>query len=116
MLFEVFAKDGTGRFQTSSESCIPYDNLDSMNKAGFKFKLDGKRITVKDIKERRKKVSSRSADGDSVYVIRCIETGKTYNKQSDAARDLGIDPAQVSDSIKTGRKRSGYTFTKELLT
>ena len=115
MLFEVFAKDGTGRFQTSSESCIPYDNLDSMNKAGFKFKLDGKRISVKDLKSRRKGSATKSKSSDEVYIIRCVETNKTYNKQSDAARDLGIDPAQVSDSIKTGRKRSGYTFVKELL-
>ncbi len=44
--------------------------------------------------------------------VRCIETGKVYVNQSAAARDLGIDPAQVSDSIKTGRKRSGYTFER----
>lgn len=44
--------------------------------------------------------------------VRCIETGKIYENQSAAARDLKIDPAQVSDSIKTGRRRSGYTFEK----
>lgn len=45
-------------------------------------------------------------------VIRCKETGQTWEKQSWAAKELGIDAAQVSDSIKTGRTRSGYTFEK----
>lgn len=44
--------------------------------------------------------------------VRCLETGKVYKNQSEAAKDLKIDPAQVSDSIKTGRKRSGYTFER----
>lgn len=44
--------------------------------------------------------------------VRCKETGKVYPNQSAAAKDMGIDPAQVSDSIKTGRPRSGYTFEK----
>lgn len=45
-------------------------------------------------------------------VIRCKETGQTWDKQSWAAKELGIDAAQVSDSIKTGKTRSGYTFEK----
>ena len=44
--------------------------------------------------------------------VRCKETGVVYANQSAAAKDLGIDPAQVSDSIKTGRPRSGYTFER----
>ena len=44
--------------------------------------------------------------------VRCVNTGKIYPNQSAAAKDLHIDPAQVSDSIKTGRPRSGYTFEK----
>lgn len=44
--------------------------------------------------------------------IRCIETGKLYDKQVHAARDLNIDPSCVSDSIRTGRPRKGYTFEK----
>lgn len=43
-------------------------------------------------------------------LVQCIETGETWDKQSKAAKALGIDPAAVSDSLKTGRKRSGYTF------
>lgn len=44
--------------------------------------------------------------------IRCIETGELFDKQSQAAKALGIDPAAVSDSLKTGRKRAGYTFER----
>lgn len=44
--------------------------------------------------------------------IRCIETGKIYDKQAHAARDLGIDPSYVSDSIKTGKSHKGYTFER----
>lgn len=47
-------------------------------------------------------------------MIECIETGKLYAKQSHAARDLGIDPAYVSDSIKTGKQHKGYSFRKVL--
>lgn len=42
--------------------------------------------------------------------VRCIDTGEIFNKQSEAAKKYGIDPAAVSDSLKTGRKRAGYTF------
>lgn len=47
-------------------------------------------------------------------MIECIETGKLYEKQSHAARDLGIDPSYVSDSIKTGKQHKGYSFRKVL--
>ena len=55
------------------------------------------------------------ASDHTVEMIECIETGKFYSKQSHAARDLGIDPSAVSDSIKTGRPRKGYTFRKVLV-
>lgn len=42
--------------------------------------------------------------------VRCIDTGEIFNKQSEAAKKYGIDPAAVSDSLKTGRKRAGYAF------
>lgn len=44
--------------------------------------------------------------------IRCIETGVIYDSQAQAARELGIDPTYVSDSIKTGKRRLGYSFEK----
>ena len=44
--------------------------------------------------------------------ILCVDTGKIYNKQSEAAKDLGIDPAAVSDSLKSGKRRAGYIFER----
>lgn len=44
--------------------------------------------------------------------ILCVDTGKIYNKQSEAAKDLGIDPAAISDSLKSGKRRAGYIFER----
>lgn len=117
MLFEVIGPDGKGKMCTHSESCIPYEDLDSMAKAGYSFRLDGKKVSKNQL------LSSQVVSGESrgaapketrgQFVIRCIETNETFNRQCDAAKALNIDPAQVSDSIKTGRPRSGYTFVKE---
>lgn len=57
-------------------------------------------------------VSEKHHTENQVQMIECVETGKRYAKQAHAARDLGIDPGAVSDSIKTGRPRKGYTFRK----
>lgn len=45
-------------------------------------------------------------------MIECIETGQIWAKQAHAARELGLDPSYVSDSIKTGKTYKGYTFRK----
>ena len=117
MDFEVIGPDGRGKMHTSCESCIPYESLDSMVKWGYKFKLDGKMISKSALIARRDKMNKKDNDVvtlEDVHIhgILCVETGRIYDKQASAAKDLGIDPAQVSDSIKTGRTRSGYTFRK----
>ena len=58
------------------------------------------------------KPEDTSKDPNLKPMIECIETGKIYAKQSHAARDLGIDPSYVSDSIKTGKQHKGYSFRK----
>ena len=46
MKFEVLNKDGCIIFNTPHEVCLPpIKHIDSMIKAGYKFKLDGKSIT-----------------------------------------------------------------------
>lgn len=142
MLFKVIGPDGQTKVGTDSVQCIyPEDALLSMSRCGYKFELNGKRATAKAVsdyvKENMRTYSSvqetseekeNSANNDAVSVtqeekrkpetsrkvgrIRCVDTGKVYNKQSEAARDLGIDPAAVSDSLKTGRKRAGYLFER----
>lgn len=59
--------------------------------------------------------SNKTQDPNLKTMIECIETGKLYDKQSHAARDLGVDPSYVSDSIKTGKKHKGYSFRKVLV-
>lgn len=125
MKFQVINAEGNCVMTTNYSSCIPYDDLDHMAKAGYRFKIDGKTVARKHIESSIKsyvKSSDMSRDtinsasivhtSSSNRQVRCIGTGIIYKNQSAAARDLGIDPAQVSDSIKTGRPRSGYRFEK----
>lgn len=92
---------------TDHEQCIPFEYLDSMQEAGYTFHLDGKKVSAAALKKLKS-----SETPPKVIGIRCVDTGKVYPNQSAAAKDLGIDPAAVSDSIKTGRPRSGHTFEK----
>lgn len=49
MYFEVL-KDGNGKMYTEHISCIPKkDELTAMQKAGYKFKLNGKAANVSQI-------------------------------------------------------------------
>ena len=45
MEFIIKNKSGKGMFHTIHESCIPIEKLDSMNKAGLSFWLDGKKVS-----------------------------------------------------------------------
>lgn len=115
MLFQV-VKSQTNQIMMSTTSvfCIPFKYLDSMNRSGYYFKLDGKRISLKDVKAMNMTsdaIIETKSTQTSKYV-RCIDTGEIFKTQSEAARRFNIDPAQVSDSIKTGRPRSGYTFER----
>lgn len=188
MLFEVVNRLGNTVMQTQYETCVyDTDDLTSLHKAGYRFKVDGKFVnlgkvlsTVKEsaansepieptspVPEKAEVVEEVAASNPSTvsvaeevqvenpveevetpipyedvteavepamsetpktldtpkstatkpsaskkFVIRCKETGQTWEKQSWAAKELGIDAAQVSDSIKTGKTRSGYTFEK----
>lgn len=50
--FEVINDKGTAVMSTEYISCIPNDSqLTAMSKAGYKFKIDGKAVSVKKIKE-----------------------------------------------------------------
>lgn len=115
MVFEIFDRNGVRVSVTESLTCIPFDDIPHMANAGYKFKLDGKAISKTRIMEMCNQVPSQPVSSVSVSYskqVRCIDTGKVYMNQSQAAKDLNIDPAQVSDSIKTGRPRSGYRFER----
>lgn len=52
MKFEVVNDKGVTVMQTEMKSCVPNDDeLFTMSKAGYKFKLDGKSVSIKKIKE-----------------------------------------------------------------
>lgn len=123
MKFEV--RDGTRTmFQTEDVGFIPdIEYLESMHEVGLKFYIDNKLSSVASVDIARNKESevrnervSKSDKPISLFAIKtnrliyCIETDQYFNKQSEAAKTLGIDPAAVSDSLKTRRKRSGFTF------
>lgn len=132
MKFEIYDRHGVGLLEAYQLSCVPFAQLDDMAKnAGYKFKVDGKSVSANKVKEAvaaslgisasdvntTKAVTTSSTAAEPIYSkqVRCKDTGAVYKNQSEAAKALGIDPAQVSDSIKTGRPRSGYTFEKVLM-
>lgn len=136
MKFEVCNAQGKVIMSTEHESCVPYEYLDSMVRGGYRFKVNGKYVVKNNVRKAIAEslgnpatVSSVSSNAPSSIPdmpaehisstvtsksVRCIETGKIYKNQAEAARDLNIDPAQVSDSIKSGRPRSGYRFERVL--
>ena len=55
MKFQVFGKDNQCRFVTESKSCIPdIAELKAISKAGYKFKLNGKVVSLARLKEELK--------------------------------------------------------------
>ena len=57
MRFEVINDKNKIVMQTSHMSCIPDKNtLNSMQKAGYKFKLNGKTITIKKLSDKIEEV------------------------------------------------------------
>ena len=140
MLYEVINQDGKVMAGTTYKSCIyPMDLMIRMNDNGWRFRIDGKLVPKTNFKSSMEQaIANAVCEHGTEYdpdehkeaaaqpasvtksaqrtrrggKVRCIDNGKIYNSQSEAAKDLKIDPAQVSDSIKTGRPRSGYTFER----
>ena len=126
MKFEVVRKyDNRPMMSTDNPNCIGFKYLDAQEASGYYFRVDGKRISGAEIKRRfnyqepieeiavaSPTVSTSSAPTTrKVKKIRCITNNKIYNNMSAAARDIGIDPAAVSYSMKVGRPTtSGYSF------
>lgn len=121
MKFEVVrSSDNRVMMSTKYESCIPYEHLDSMSQSGYYFRIDGKKVSSKFLKQIDNSTeqsfdiseSNTSINKTTSKSVRCVDTGEIFKNQAEAARHFNIDPAQVSDSIKTGRPRSGHTFEK----
>lgn len=126
MLFEV-VRDNKVYMSTEEPSYIPYNDLDSMQKSGYKFKLDGRVISASQLKSRNStpakvteckavepKVTSSTSTTTKRKVRRvyCKQTDTIYKNMSEAGRALGLDPAAVSYAIQVNRPTtSGYTFS-----
>lgn len=100
MKFEVIGPDGHCKMSTTYEEYIPYTYMPQMAQNGYKFRLDGKIVSL------------TTAMGKRKSMIQCVETGECFNTQAEAAKTYEIDPSLVSDSIKTGKTWKGYTFIK----
>ena len=58
MKFEVVNDKNRTVMSTTSWSCVyDKDTLNSISKAGYKFKLDGKAITLKKLNEKLKEIN-----------------------------------------------------------
>lgn len=117
MLFQIYNRSGKVQMVTESARCMAAEDLDAMAKNGWYFTLDGKKIKASAIRKMVGETAPVEDDTPKEVVkysrkVKCINNNKIYANQAEAARDLNIDPAQVSDSIRTGRPRSGYTFER----
>lgn len=111
MKFTVVGPDKQKKMSTEYVELIPYEHLSSMAAAGYKFVVDGKVVSKAQVQSMQPNNRQSRGDANGTHIL-CVTTGDRFNTQSEAAKRYSIDPAQVSDSIKTGRPRSGYIFTK----
>lgn len=134
MLFVTYRKiDNQAMMGTDYPSCISFDALDSQEAAGYYFKVNGKKMTAKQVKAFFKdnkdiqvKVGQVADDEKAVEVkpsnpaeakttrkvrkIKCLNTGKIYNNMTACAKDLGMDPASVSYAMQKNKPVKGYEF------
>lgn len=114
MRFEVIGPDGKTKMVTWHEECIPYkDQLEELSELGYTFKKDGKIFKV-EVQHQKSEdiVKNTTSIKRTSRTVMCIETGIVYPTQSAAAQDCGLDPAYVSDSVKTGKTYKGFTFKR----
>ena len=56
--FEVVNENGKTVFVTEYDECLPpKQQIDDMRKSGYKFKIDGKVITLKKLNEKLKEIN-----------------------------------------------------------
>lgn len=134
MLFVTYRKiDNQPGMGTDYVSCIPFDSLDSQEAAGYCFKVNGKKMTAKQVKSFFKDNRDIQATENEVATdvstdigkssnvqeakttrkvrkIKCVNTGKIYNNMTACAKDLGMDPAAISYAMQKNKPAKGYSF------
>ena len=129
-------KQAIAYFSTEYVQCIDFDHLNSMENAGYFFRVNGIKMTASQVRKhfnlsRYKDIPTQAEKPEIVAIspdlkpsvkventpkrkvrpIRCTNNNKIYTNMSACARDLGIDPAIVSYSIANGRPtKQGYSF------
>lgn len=118
MQFEHIAPDGRTKCVTHDVSCIDLKDCIDQAAHGWKFRLDGKAISLTGVKQLVGDASASSqgqelnstTSGKRVRAVRCKNNQKVYRNMSEAAKDLGLDSAQISYSLKVGKPTKGYQF------
>lgn len=116
MEFEHIGPDGQCKCVDVHISCINIENCIDQAANGYKFKLDGKRIELAQVKQLvgyTREPANPPASEPTTRKIRsifCLNNGKLYKNMSEAGKDLGLDPATISYSLKVGRPMKGYEF------
>ena len=110
---------------------IPYQSIQSLAENGRIFKWNGEKLSAKQVMELNpdkpkpkktditKPIQETKVQEDitkprntrSKRKIYCKELNKTFESASIAAKELNINPAQISAAISKQKSVRGYTFT-----
>lgn len=128
MTFQIKDNTGVCKYYTEYVSCIPLDSLDSMSSVGLVFYLDDKKISASALKSQfgsKKSNKAKSLISETPAIdlehldfpitsrtVVCMNTGKVYKNQSEAAKDLKIDPSYISDCVCKDKEYKGYRFKR----
>lgn len=128
-ILNVYSKEGRLEMTCYGVGAIPYHSIESLAKNGRTFRWNGEKISVKQVMEldpdNKKKAKksvieeptdtkvditkpTKSRKGRKIY---CAELNKTFDTAAQAAKELNINPAQISQGISKGKPVRGYTFT-----
>lgn len=142
MIFQIKDMFGKAYFYTEYPECIPFSSLDSMESVGLQFFVDSKQISKEDLRKRFSDVSREeeetSEDDNKVIetsepesskpevelpeldfpitnrTIVCVNTGKYYKNQKEAADEYHCDSANISYCVTTGKAYKGLYFKRVL--
>ena len=141
MIFQIKDMFNKSYFYTEYVECIPFDYLESMESAGFRFFIDNICVSKEDIRNRFKdfiehndndndndenKINNNEQSSEKVEeekptevdfpitsrTIICINTGKYYKNQKEAADEYHCDSANISYCVTTGKSYKGLFFKK----
>lgn len=83
---------------------VVYHSLDTGDVvAGFKFVMDGERARTGDGASGNRRRSMR---------VRCVEDGREWPSQKEAAKALFISQSAISVSVRTGKPVAGMHFER----